>query len=96
MPTAAKLRALLKAMEEDLGFTDWPEHSKDIYYSLQLLSEDGQHASLAELKKHKLTAEIAYPTLFRGLQKLIEEGKIRRVGTARSGLYEVVGDSSSE
>ena len=82
-------------MEDDLGFTDWPEHSKDIYYALQLLSEDGQYASLADLKKHMLTAEIAYPTLFRGLQKLIEEGKVRRVGTARSGLYEVVSDNSA-
>lgn len=91
-PTAAKLRALLKAMEDDLGFNEWPEHSKDIYYALQLLSENGSHASLNDLKKHALTSEIAYPTLFRGLQKLIEDGRIRRVGTPRSGLYEVISE----
>jgi DNA-binding IclR family transcriptional regulator len=44
---------------------------------------------LNDIRDHALTASIPAPSLYRSFQTLINMGLINKVGSARSGLYQL-------
>lgn len=87
LSSAAKLRSLLKSMEQDLRLSDLTEVQRDMYYACRLIAEESGEVTLARLQTHELTAGVPRATYFRALAGLVELGRLVRVGSERSGLY---------
>lgn len=87
LSSAAKLRSLLKSMEQDLRLSDLTEVQRDMYYACRLIAEESGEVTLSSLQAHELTAGVPRATYFRALAGLVELGRLVRVGSERSGLY---------
>lgn len=87
LSSAAKLRSLLKSMEQDLRLSDLTEVQRDMYYACRLIAEESGEVTLSSLQTHELTAGVPRATYFRALAGLVELGRLVRVGSERSGLY---------
>ena len=93
MPTIghyASLRNLLLEMERDLQISGLSDIDKRVMSTLVLLDE-GRYETvhLNDIRDHALTASIPAPSLYRSFQTLINMGLIKKVGSARSGLYQL-------
>ena len=93
MPTIghyASLRNLLFEMERDLQISGLSDIDKRVMSTLVLLDE-GRYETvhLNDITDHALTASIPAPSLYRSFQTLINMGLINKVGSARSGLYQL-------
>ncbi len=86
----AKMRSMLLEMEKDLGLAELSEAQRDVLYAITLLSSKEGIANIDDIQAHELTQLISRPTLFRALNSLLEKNIIVRVGTERSGKYQVV------
>ncbi len=86
----AKMRSMLLEMEKDLGIAELSEAQRDVLYAITLLSAREGIANIDEIQGHELTQLISRPTLFRAINSLLEKNIIVRVGTERSGKYQVV------
>jgi len=86
----ANLRNLLLDMERDLKLSGLSEIDKRVMSTLVLL-DDGRNGAvhLDDIREHALTQSIPAPSLYRSFQTLIRKGMILKVGSARSGLYQV-------
>ena len=93
MPTIghyATLRNLLLEMERDLQITGLSDIDKRVISTLVLLDEGKyETVNLDDIKTHALTASIPAPSLYRSFQTLINMGLINKVGSPRSGLYQL-------
>ena len=86
----ATLRHLLLKMEKVLNFSGLSDIDKRVMSTLVLV--DGgrnETLNLNDIRDHALTASIPAPSLYRSFQTLINEGLINKVGSARSGLYQL-------
>lgn len=68
----AALYDLLSDLEADLGLADLSPPQKAVLCAVELLSEHGEEVQLQEIQKHRLTADVSRPTLFRSLKYLLE------------------------
>ena len=93
MPTIghyATLRNLLLEMERDLQISGLSDIDKRVMSTLVLLDEGrNETVHLNAIRDHALTASIPAPSLYRSFQTLINMGLINKVGSARSGLYQL-------
>ncbi len=86
----AKMRSMLLEMEKDLGLAELSEAQRDVLYAITLLSAKEGIANIEDIQAHELTQFISRPTLFRALTVLSEKKIIQRIGTERSGKYQVI------
>ena len=77
-------------MERDLQISGLSDIDKRVMSTLVLLDE-GRYETvhLSDIRDHALTASIPAPSLYRSFQTLINMGLINKVGSARSGLYQL-------
>ncbi len=86
----ATLRNLLGEMERDLHISCLSDIDKRVISTLVLLDAGrNETVHLNEIREHALTASIPAPSLYRSFQTLINKGLISKVGSARSGLYQL-------
>ena len=86
----ATLRNLLLDMEKDLHISALSDIEKRVMSTLVLLDEGKlRTVHLNDIRCHALTASIPAPSLYRSFQTLINKGLINKVGSARSGLYQL-------
>lgn len=86
----AKLRSMLLEMEKDLGLADLTEAQRDVLYAITLLSAKEGVANIEGIQAHELTQKISRPTLFRALTTLSDKKIIQRIGSERSGTYQII------
>ena len=78
----------LNEMEEHLGLQANSHNEKLIFASIILIAEEQNGCAYIEfIKTHKLTKKIPLPSLYRGLNVLIEQKMIYHIGRERSGVY---------
>ena len=88
--TYAELAKLIQSMEEDLGLTNLRNSDKKLFACMVLLSEDGQrNVSLKDIKEHALTKGLPSPSLFSSLKRLMNNSIINKIGSERSGTYQL-------
>ena len=82
------LMMALNEMEEHLGLQANSHNEKLIFASIILIAEEQNGCAYIEfIKTHKLTKKIPLPSLYRGLNVLIEQKMIYHIGRERSGVY---------
>jgi Fe2+ or Zn2+ uptake regulation protein len=76
----------------DLKLEDLTDNDQKVFAAIVLLAEAkvGEPIDIRDLLEHNLTVNIAIPTVYRSLKTLIQQKKIKRVGTVRSGSYAIV------
>ena len=78
----------LNEMEEHLGLQANSQNEKLIFASIILIAEEHNgSAYIDNIKTHQLTFKIPLPSLYRGLNVLIEQKMIYHIGRERSGVY---------
>ncbi len=82
------LMMALNEIEEHLRLQANSQNEKLIFASIILIAEEQNGCAYIEyIKTHKLTNKIPLPSLYRGLNVLIEQKKIYHIGRERSGVY---------
>ena len=82
------LMMALNEMEGHLGLQANSQNEKLIFASIILIAEEQNGCAYIEyIKTHKLTKKIPLPSLYRGLNVLIEQKMIYHIGRERSGVY---------
>ena len=82
------LMMALNEIEEHLELQANSQNEKLILASIILISEEHNGSAYIDyIKTHQLTAKIPLPSLYRGLNVLIEQKKIYHIGRERSGVY---------
>ena len=84
------LQHLLLEKEKILNFSGLSDVDKRVMSTLVLV--DGgrnEMVHLNDIRDHALTASIPAPSRYRSFQTLINKGLINKVGSARSGLYQL-------
>ena len=89
MPTIGHYRPrdLLLEMERDLQISGLSDIDKRVM-STMVHDEDDMKRCINDIRNHALTP-IPAPSLYRSFQTLIKMGCIKKVGSARSGLYQL-------
>lgn len=86
----AALRAMLHEMEQETGLDTLSAGQRDVMYAAQAVSSDDGQASLQDIQSHPLLKGMTRPTFFRHLATLGEQKLLVRVGSERSGRYQIV------
>lgn len=86
----ARMRSMLLEMEKDLGLAELTEAQRDVLYAITLLSAKEGVANIEDIQAHELTQMISRPTLFRALTTLSDKRIIQRIGSERSGKYQII------
>ena len=90
MPNVKLFASLMQVIDEltyDLNLADLTDNDQKVYSAIVLLAEDKDAVDIRDLLDHSLTVNVAVPTVYRSLKTLIQQKKIKRVGTVRSGSY---------
>ena len=90
MPNVKLFASLMQVIDEltyDLNLADLTDNDQKVYAAIVLLAEDKDAVDIRDLLDHSLTVNVAVPTVYRSLKTLIQQKKIKRVGTVRSGSY---------
>ena len=87
MQKIAALHELLSDLEADLGLTGLSQPQKAILCAVELLSQRGAEVPLQDIQKHRLTAGLSRPTLFRSLKYLLENNYLIVKYYKRSSTY---------
>ncbi|MDA8649117.1 helix-turn-helix domain-containing protein [Alphaproteobacteria bacterium] len=86
----ARLLETITDMEKDVGLADFTANEKHVYAAVVLLSNDTKKpVSIHDIRPHYLVHNIAMPTVYRSLNRLISAGNITHIGGERSGLYAI-------
>ena len=87
------LMMALNEIEEHLELQANSQNEKLILASIILIAEEHNGSAYIDyIKTHQLTAKIPLPSLYRGLNVLIEQKKIYHIGRERSGVYALSDD----
>ncbi len=82
------LMMALNEIEEHLELQANSQNEKLILASIILIAEEHNgSAYIDNIKSHQLTFKIPLPSLYRGLNVLIDQKKIYHIGRERSGVY---------
>ena len=95
MPSIKLFASLMQSIDDlayDLKLEDLTDNDQKVFAAIVLLAEAkvGEPVDIRDLLEHNLTVNIAIPTVYRSLKTLIQQKKIKRVGTVRSGSYAIV------
>jgi hypothetical protein len=87
----ADLIQMTNTLERELKFQHLTTNDKQVLSAIVLLSDDeGDNAHLNDLKNHQLICDIPLPTLYKSLKHLIQVGLVTKIGTERSGIYQLL------
>ena len=87
----ADLVQMTNTLERELNLQHLTTNDKQILSAIVLLSKnEGVNAYLNDLKNHQLICDIPLPTLYKSLKHLIQVGLITKIGTERSGIYQLL------
>ena len=87
------LMMALNEIEEHLELQANSQNEKLILASIILIAEEHNGSAYIDyIKTHPLTAKIPLPSVYRGLNVLIEQKKIYHIGRERSGVYALSDD----
>jgi Fe2+ or Zn2+ uptake regulation protein len=92
VPNVKLFASLMQSIDElayDLNLADLTDNDQKVYAAIVLLAEDKDAVDIRDLLDHSLTVNVAVPTVYRSLKTLIQQKKIKRVGTVRSGSYDL-------
>ena len=86
----ANLLKITQSMEAELGLRALTQTEKQVLASVVLITEDGSRDALLEdIRTHSLVDTMPTPSLYRSLKTLIEKGIVQKVGSERSGIYQL-------
>ena len=86
----ANLIQMADTMERELKLQHLTTSDKQVLSAIVLLSDDeSDNAHLDDLKKHQLVSDIPLPSLYKSLKHLIQVGLITKIGSERSGIYQL-------
>ena len=86
----ANLINMADTMERELKLQHLTTSDKQVLSAIVLLSDDkSDNAHLDDLKKHQLVSDIPLPSLYKSLKHLIQVGLITKIGSERSGIYQL-------
>lgn len=85
----ARLRRQLAALEVDLGLDAFTPDEVGLISAIVDLESTTGPAQVHDLREHLLCRRLSKPTFYRALQRLVQRGAVRRIGSERSGLYVV-------
>ena len=83
----ARLRDLLWQMEAELGLERLTQHQRDLYYAACLMANKDRTLNSSDLKNHPILESMAWPTFYRALKFLVDQGFLESSGTKKSGSY---------
>ncbi len=84
----ADLLQITQSMESDLGLGALTQTDRQVLSTIVLISDDGRaDAVLDDIRTHSLVITIPTPSLYRSIKSLIQKGMVRKVGSERSGIY---------
>ena len=87
----ADLVQMTNTLERELNLQHLTTSDKQVLSAIVLLSDnEGDNAHLDDLKKHQLVSDIPLPSLYKSLKHLIQVGLVRKIGTQRSGIYQLL------
>ena len=84
-----KVRLLLHDMEKQLGLTHLTSVERDVLYVIESLAERHDNVASHEILSHELTGNISRPTVYRALNRLLEESFIVKGANADRGFFEL-------
>ena len=84
-----KVRLLLHDMEKQLGLTRLTSVERDVLYVIESLAEKQPNVASHEILSHELTGNISRPTVYRALNRLLEESFIVKGANADRGFFEL-------
>ena len=90
MPSVQLFASLMQSIDElayDLKLENLTDNDQKVYAAIVLLAQNKDAVDIRDLLDHSLTVNVAVPTVYRSLKTLIQQKKIKRVGTVRSGSY---------
>ena len=86
----ANLIQMADTMERELKLQHLTTSDKQVLSAIVLLSYDeGNNAHLNDLKKHQLVSDIPLPSVYKSLKHLIQVGLVTKIGSERSGIYQL-------
>ena len=86
----ADLIQITQSMESDLSLGTLTQTDRQVLATIVLISDDGKiDALLDDIKSHNLVMTIPTPSLYKSIKRLIEKGVVRKVGSQRSGIYQL-------
>jgi len=86
----ADLLKITQSMEADLGLSLLTQTDKQVLASVVLITEDGRRDALHDdIRAHSLVNTIPMPSFYRSIKTLIQKGIVKRVGSERSGVYQL-------
>ena len=87
----ADLVQMTNTLERELNLQHLTTSDKQVLSAIVLLSKnEGVDTHLNDLKNHQLIRDIPLPTLYKSLKHLIQVGLVTKIGTERSGIYQLL------
>jgi Fe2+ or Zn2+ uptake regulation protein len=74
-------------MEKSFGLTKLTPVERDVLYVIESLSEKADPIASQEILSHDLTLGVSRPTIYRALNRLLEEQLIRKSPVAERGFF---------
>jgi hypothetical protein len=87
----ADLIQMTNTLERELHLEHLTTSDKQVLSAIVLLSKnEGVNTHLNDLKNHQLICDIPLPSLYKSLKHLIQVGLVTKIGTERSGIYQLL------
>ena len=89
LKTFATLMGTIDEIAQELKLEKLSDSDQKVYAAIVLLADASAEdtVDIGDLIQHSLTKNIPVPTLYRSLKTLIEQKKIERIRSVKSGSY---------
>ena len=84
-----EVRFTLHDMEKLVGLTQFTSAERDVLYVIRSLMEKCQDVATHEILSHDLMKNISRPTVYRAINRLLDEGLIVKSKVADRGFYNI-------
>ena len=84
-----EVRLTLHNMEKLVGFTQFTSAERDVLYVIRSLMENSQDVATHEILSHDLMENVSRPTVYRAINRLLDEGLIVKSKIAERGFYNI-------
>lgn len=84
-----KIRLHLHNMEKQLGLSQLTSAERDVLYAIRSLMENHQDIATHQILSHDLMENISRPTVYRAINRLLEENLIVKSTLADRGFFTI-------
>ena len=84
-----EMRFTLHDMEKLVGLTQFTSAERDVLYVIRSLMEKCQDVATHEILSHDLMENISRPTVYRAINRLLDENIIVKSEVADRGFYNI-------